>query len=130
MALQDKLHHQRLLVTYEEQRSVIRRQTQALREEIVRLTDILQELQTKLLYLEPRANAAQAIQSAASTVPSFETDKIARGFARIEEKVGRLEAGAIVYRQRDTGTNNVLRINDQQEEVRAELERLKQAKGK
>jgi hypothetical protein len=37
-----------------------------------------------------------------------------------------LEAGAIVYRQRDT-TNNVLRINDQQEEVKAELERLKLA---
>lgn len=88
-------------------------------------------MQTKLLYLESRANAAQAIHSAAAAVPSsFETDKIARGFARIEEKVGRLEAGAIVFRQRDTRTNDVLRINDQQEEVKAELVRLKLARGK
>ncbi|MGM0883717.1 MAG: hypothetical protein ACQEXQ_22120 [Bacillota bacterium] len=41
-----------------------------------------------------------------------------------------MEAGATVYRQRDPRTNDVLRINDQQEEVKAELERLKLAKGK
>ncbi|GGG00494.1 PspA/IM30 family protein [Paenibacillus abyssi] len=130
LALQDKLHHQKLLQTYEEQRDLIRKQAAALNEEIVRLADIHQELQSKLFFLLSRAHAARALEESASAFPSFETDKITRGFSRMEERVWRMEAGAHAYRQTSVQSQDELNRLDQHDEVRAELEKLKASRGK
>jgi phage shock protein A len=129
LALQEKLHHQKLLSAYQEQRDAIRRQIETLKGEIARLAELHQELQSKLTYLITRAQAAQAIEAAASAAPSFKTDELIRNFSRLEAKVWRMEAGAAAARQVSAAADPLNQLG-QQEEVRFELEKLKAARHK
>ncbi|XEC93758.1 PspA/IM30 family protein [Paenibacillus tarimensis] len=130
LALQDKLYHQKLLQTYEQQRDAIRSQAETMKREMMRLKELHKELQGKLFFLVSRANAARTIKAAAAVVPSYNTDHILRGFARLEGNVRRMEAGAQAHRMASSQPHDDLKLLDQQEEVRAELERLKAERNK
>ncbi|WP_435923512.1 PspA/IM30 family protein [Paenibacillus sp. DYY-L-2] len=126
LALQEKLHHVKLHQTYMEQRETIQQQKEALRGEIGRLLDLRRELNDKLTFLIARMNAATALRATARAVPAVDAGKIARGFDQMEQKITRLEAGTLAYRTVDPSS----RLSDwsEQDEVQAELDKLKAAK--
>lgn len=126
LALQEKLHHVKLHQTYMEQRETIQQQKEALRGEIGRLLDLRRELNDKLTFLIARMNAATALRATARAVPAIDAGKIARGFDQMEQKITRLEAGTLAYRTVDPSS----RLSDwsEQDEVQAELDKLKAAK--
>lgn len=127
LAIQEKLHHDKLRQTYLEQREVIRKQTAALKGEIGRLVELHQELGNKLTFLLARRNAMTALRATSAAVTAGDTGKIVRGFDRMEQKVMRLEAEVTSYQAVDQAG---LRLADwsEQDEVQAELARLKAAK--
>ncbi|MDU2241042.1 MAG: PspA/IM30 family protein [Paenibacillus sp.] len=127
LAIQEKLHHDKLRQTYLEQREVIRKQTAALKGEIGRLVELHQELGNKLTFLLARRNAMTALRATSAAVTAGDTGKIVRGFDRMEQKVMRLEAEVTSYQAVDQAG---LRLADwsEQDEVQAELAKLKAAK--
>ncbi|MFD2334175.1 PspA/IM30 family protein [Cohnella sp. GCM10020058] len=127
LALQEKLHHGKLLQTYLEQRDVIRNQTANLRQEIERLQKLHRELNNKLSFLMARANAAAAIRETVKAVPYSDSDKISREFGRIEQKVMRWEAGAEAHLSTGRPSVNLAEWSER-DEIQSELEKLKAAR--
>lgn len=126
LALQEKLCHQQMLHTYVGQQAAIRQQISALKEEQDRLARDYRELQNKLAFLVARVHAAHAIEAASAAVPPFQREKLMRGFARMEEKTALLEARANASRHMQQSVYGVAHSPDLQEEVRAELQKLKE----
>lgn len=127
LAIQEKLHHEKLQQTYLEQREVIRKQTAALQGEIGRLVELHKELGNKLTFLLARKNAMTALRATSVAVTASDAGKIIRGFDRMEQKVMRLEAEVTSYQAVDQAG---LRLADwsEQDDVQAELAKLKAAK--
>ncbi|MGE7225587.1 PspA/IM30 family protein [Paenibacillus glucanolyticus] len=127
LAIQEKLHHMKLHQTYVEQRETIQKQISALRGEIDRLLDLRRELNDKLTFLIARVNAAVALRATARAVPATDASKITRGFEYMEQKIMRLEAGTLAYQ---SAGHTASRLSDwsEQDEVQAELDKLKAAK--
>jgi phage shock protein A len=123
MAIQDKLHCRKLMDVYTEQRGMIRENASLLLVEIDRMTALHRDLSDKLFYLSARANAAHALEQASQAAPVLSVSKITRGFARMEEKVWRLET-RLQSRFPAVLESQQLQRHEQQAEVRAELERL------
>jgi phage shock protein A len=98
-----------------------------LKQEIIRLKELHRDLQGRLYFLVSRAKAARAIESAAS-IPAYRTDKFIRGFERLEENVRQLEAGASAKQWAASPHDNELNRIDRNEEIQAELSRLKAAR--
>ncbi|MFD1956866.1 PspA/IM30 family protein [Paenibacillus thailandensis] len=129
LAIQEKLQHSKLLAGYEEQLAATRDRMAVLREELDRMAALHQELTMKLDALMIRARTAQVIEAAASATGCFRTDEIQRNVSRIEAKVWRMEAGADASRFVSSSFDSLKRI-EQSDEVRAELESLKAARGR
>ena len=127
MALQEKLHHSKLQETYLEQREVIRRQTQALRDEIGRLQELHKDLNDKLTFLLARTNAAAALKATAAVSSPGDIGRISRGFERMEQKILRFEAGTKAYGAIGSEASRLSNWSDQHE-VQSELEKLKAAR--
>lgn len=127
LAIQEKLSHSKLMQTYLEQREVIRKQVQALQEEIARLLDLHKELSDKLNFLLARSQAAAALKATVATASPGEISKISRGFDRMEQKIMTLESGVLAYRSMDQ-SNARLTGWSEQDEVESELARLKAVK--
>jgi phage shock protein A len=126
MALQEKMKTEERLQVYREQQKAVIQQTAQLTEELGHLAEIYSELQNKKHYLLSRANAAQAIQQVNKTLHPFNTDPIVRGFARMEEKVWRMETGVQAGRQANRILNANSGIQNQVSEAAIkELEKLK-----
>ncbi|GIP46860.1 MULTISPECIES: PspA/IM30 family protein [Paenibacillus] len=127
LAIQEKLHQEKLQQTYLEQREVIRKQTAALQGEIGRLVELHKDLSNKLTFLLARKNAMTALRATNASITAGDTGKIIRGFDRMEQKVMRLEAEVSAVRSVD---QDGLRLADgsEQDEVQAELAKLKAAK--
>lgn len=127
LAIQEKLHLEKLNQTYVEQREKIRRQIESLRGEITRLLDLRRELNDKLTFLIARMNAATALRATARTVPAVDAGKIARGFEHLEQKITRLEAGTLAYQATGQAATRLADWSEQ-DEVQSELDKLKAAK--
>ncbi|KKO54592.1 PspA/IM30 family protein [Paenibacillus sp. DMB20] len=132
IAMQDKLYHQRLLEAYECQRESIRQQAGALREQMGRLTDTHADLQNRLFFLVSRVNAAQALNAAASAAAVFDTERAASGFARMEDKLRHPEIGlnAGLSGSPGSGPGDKLDAFEEREAIKAELNRIKAARGR
>lgn len=131
MAVQDKLYHQQMIEEYELQREVIRQNVKALREQIVQLTDMHQDLLNRLFFLESRIHAAQSMKTASSVVGSLDMDRLTRGFTRVEERVRNLETGQSIPYYGSPGFQAQGKLDEfeAQERVKAELNKLKENKG-
>ncbi|MGM7723864.1 PspA/IM30 family protein [Metabacillus sp. Hm71] len=92
LAIQEKLHHEKQLSLYQQQYEAIQAQTQLLKEKVSELQEIYYELQHKKVLLASRANVAQSIKQIQNTTASFQTDHLARGVARAEERILLMEA--------------------------------------
>lgn len=92
LALQEKLLQEKKLTVYREQYATIQAQTKALEEKIGQLLVQSEEYNHRRLLLASRANVASSINELNQNIVTFQTDNVAKGFARMEEKVLMMEA--------------------------------------
>jgi phage shock protein A len=131
LAVQEKLLHEKQIDLYQQQFDAIKEQTQILVEKLNQLKETYNELQHKKILLASRANVAQSIKQIQKATVSFQTDNIARGVARAEERIMLMEAQvqagsqfASPLAQHDAAFQNYIR----EEELEKELEKLKREK--
>ncbi|MGG3672720.1 PspA/IM30 family protein [Bacillus nitratireducens] len=131
LALQEKIVNEKKAELYRKQYEITKEQTATLYEQIDKLQKKYGELQYKELVLVSRLNAAQAIKESNAAIDSFHTESTAKGFARIESYVQKLEAETAAsnyfYNLKSPNQQEVLDQN-LQEEVQRELEKLKENK--
>ncbi|MGY3414069.1 phage shock protein A [Bacillus mycoides] len=131
LALQEKIVNEKKAELYRKQYEITKEQTATLYEQIDKLQKKYGELQYKELVLVSRLNAAQAIKESNRAIDSFHTESTAKGFARIESYVQKLEAETAAsnyfYNLKSPNQQEVLDQN-LQEEVQRELEKLKENK--
>lgn len=131
LALQEKLIQQKNLATYKEQYETIQSQTTLLYEKLNKLKQQCDELKHKRLFLISKANAAQSIKQMNQATASFHTDHIARGVARMEERVLMMEAEATASDPQFLADRKpqALAIDPAlEEQVQMELKKLKEEK--
>jgi phage shock protein A len=131
LALQEKIVNEKKAELYRKQYEITKEQTATLYEQIDKLQKKYGELQYKELVLVSRLNAARAIKESNTAIDSFHTESTAKGFARIESYVQKLEAETAAsnyfYNLKSPNQQEVLDQN-LQEEVQRELEKLKENK--
>ncbi|MFZ3199076.1 MAG: PspA/IM30 family protein [Bacillus mycoides] len=131
LALQEKIVNEKKAELYRKQYEITKEQTATLYEQIDKLQKKYGELQYKELVLVSRLNAAQAIKESNRAIDSFHTESTAKGFARIESYLQKLEAETAAsnyfYNLKSPNQQEVLDQN-LQEEVQRELEKLKENK--
>ncbi|WP_395761245.1 PspA/IM30 family protein [Bacillus sp. 3G2] len=131
LALQEKIVNEKKAELYRQQYEITKEQTATLYEQIDKLQKKYGELQYKELVLVSRLNAAQAIKESNRAIDSFHTESTAKGFARIESYVQKLEAETAAsnyfYNMKSPNQQEVLDQN-LQEEVQRELGKLKENK--
>jgi len=133
LAVQEKLSKENQLQLYVDQLASIKGQTQILVEKLDQLKETYNQMQQKKILLASRANVAQSMKQIQKVTVSFNTDDIARGVARAEEKILMMEAEvqagnqfATPLAQFDVKYDNY--VSD--EELNKELEKLKGEKEK
>ncbi|WP_251550264.1 PspA/IM30 family protein [Neobacillus muris] len=94
LAVQEKLTHEKQLKVYQEQLVAIKDQSKLLTEKLDQLKVTYNQIQQKKILLASRANVAQSMKQIQKVTVSFNTDDIARGVARAEEKILMMEAEA------------------------------------
>ena len=128
LAVQEKLIHEKQLKIYLEEYETLKGQTQSLTEKLYQLKETYHELQHKKILLASRANVARSTKEIQKATVSFQTDTIARGVARAEERILMMEAqvqagNSSAFAGHETYKNLV---ND--EELMLEIEKLKAEK--
>ncbi|WP_462412937.1 PspA/IM30 family protein [Neobacillus sp. Marseille-QA0830] len=131
LAVQEKLNHEKQLHVYQEQLESIKGQTQLLTEKLNQLKDTYNQLQQKKILLASRANVAHSMKQIQKVTVSFNTDDIARGVARAEEKILFMEAEAQAGNQFAAPLAQFDAAYDSyvsEEELNQEIEKLKKEK--
>ncbi|WP_160725257.1 PspA/IM30 family protein [Bacillus sp. USDA818B3_A] len=133
LAVQEKLNKENQLQLYVDQLESIKGQTQILVEKLDQLKETYNQMQQKKILLASRANVAQSMKQIQKVTVSFNTDDIARGVARAEEKILMMEAEvqagnqfAAPLAQFDAAYDNYV----SEDELTKELEKLKSEKEK
>ncbi|MGG1675639.1 PspA/IM30 family protein [Neobacillus sp. NRS-1170] len=131
LAVQEKLTLEKQVALYQEQYEAVKSQTKILVEKLDQLKETYNQMLQKKILLASRANVAQSMKQIQKATVSFQTDTIARGVARAEERILLMEAEvqagsqfAAPLAQFDTAYDNF--IND--EELNNEIEKLKNEK--
>lgn len=131
LAVEEKLIHEKQLHLYQEQYETLKGQTQILTEKLNQLKQSYNELLQKKLLLASRANVAQSLKQIQKASFSFETNTIARGVARAEERIMLMEARAQASNH-TTGSlaahEAAFRNHIRDEELEQELEKLRPIK--
>jgi phage shock protein A len=92
LAIHDRIENEKKLHALEQQLTAIKNQTKKLKAQVVKLKDTYADLQNRKALLISRANAARTTHRIKSTLLSSQSENIVNGFARMEDKVLRLEA--------------------------------------
>lgn len=128
LAIQEKLVHEKQLSLYTEQLNTIQNQTQSLYEKLDELKGKYDEYLHKRLLLVSRANIAKSIKQIQQTSVSFNSETIANGISRAEDRILMMEAE--VQAQNKFAYHNNLssgyKDNVMSEEIEEELQKLKQ----
>ncbi|QIZ05527.1 PspA/IM30 family protein [Priestia megaterium] len=131
LAVQEKLNHDRQLQLYEEQYESIKGQTQILIGKLDELKETYNQMQQKKILLASRTNVAQSMKQIQKATVSFQTDDIARGVARAEERILMMEAEVQAGNQFATPLAQFEAANSSfvsDEELNKEIEKLKYEK--
>jgi phage shock protein A len=129
LAIQEKLIHEKQLKLYQEQYETLKGQTQSLTEKLNVLRGKYHELQHKKIILASRANVAQCTKQIQKATVSFQTDTIARGVARAEERILMMEAEVQAGNSfAPAGHEAAIKNLVDDEELMLEIEKLKTAK--
>ncbi|QGQ47937.1 PspA/IM30 family protein [Metabacillus sediminilitoris] len=92
LAIHDRIENEKKLQVLEQQLAAIKNQTTQFKAQVVKLKDTYANLQNRKSMLISRANAATTTHRIKSTLVSSQSENIVNGFARMEDKVMRLEA--------------------------------------
>ncbi|MBT2655189.1 PspA/IM30 family protein [Bacillus sp. ISL-18] len=133
LAVQEKMTKENQLQLYVQQLESIKGQTQILVEKLDQLKETYNQMQQKKILLASRANVAQSMKQIQKVTVSFNTDDIARGVARAEEKILMMEAEVQAGNQFATPLAPFDATFDHyvsEEELNKELEKLKSEKEK
>lgn len=133
LAVQEKITKENQLQLYVDQLDSIKGQTQILVEKLDQLKETYNQMQQKKILLASRANVAQSMKQIQKVTVSFNTDDIARGVARAEEKILMMEAEVQAGNQFATPLATFDAAFDHyvsEEELNKELEKLKSEKEK
>ena len=133
LAVQEKLNNENQLQLYVDQLESIKGQTQILIEKLNQLKETYNQMQHKKILLASRANVAQSMKQIQKVTVSFNTDDIARGVARAEEKILMMEAEVQAGHQFSTPLAKFDAAYDRfvsDEELNKEIEKLKNEKEK
>ena len=128
LAIQEKLVHEKQLVLYNEQLKAIHLQTESLKNKLSEMQNKYDEFQHKRILLISRANVARSIKQIQQTTVAFNSESVANGMARAEDRILMLEAevqASESYNQNRNFLSNDLSINN--EELEVELKNLKEA---
>ncbi|OIK16483.1 hypothetical protein BIV60_04200 [Bacillus sp. MUM 116] len=131
LAVQEKLTCEKQVSLYQEQLQSIKEQTQILMEKLEKLTETYQQMQQKKILLASRANVAQSMKQIQKATVSFQTDSIAIGITRAEERILQMEAEVQAGNQFSAPLTQFEYLNQNSisdEEVYSELEKLKSKK--
>ncbi|PEJ56496.1 hypothetical protein CN692_17355 [Bacillus sp. AFS002410] len=129
LAIQEKLVHEKQLSLYKEQLNTIQNQTQSLYEKLDELKGKYDEYLHKRLLLVSRANIAKSIKQIQQTSVSFNSETIANGIARAEDRILMMEAEVQAqnkFAYNKSTLTNVQTDGAMSEEIEAELQKLKQ----
>ncbi|MFP5116414.1 PspA/IM30 family protein [Bacillaceae bacterium C204] len=133
LAVQEKLNKESQLQLYVDQLASIKGQTQILVEKLDQLKETYNQMQQKKILLASRANVAQSMKQIQKVTISFNTDDMARGVTRAEERILMMEAEvqagnqfSTPFAQFDAAYSSY--VSD--EELNKELEKLKSEKEK
>ncbi|NHC41929.1 PspA/IM30 family protein [Bacillus sp. MM2020_1] len=128
LAVQEKLNQESQLHLYQEQLESLRGQTKILIEKLDQLKEAYNQMQQKKNLLASRANVAQSMKQIQKATISFNTDDIARGVARAEDRILMMEAEvqagnhfSTPLAQFDAAYNSFV----SEEELNQEIEKLK-----
>ncbi|MBS4216296.1 PspA/IM30 family protein [Neobacillus rhizophilus] len=129
LAVQEKLTQEKQLNLYEQQYEAMKGQTEVLNGKIQELQQFYHDLQQKKLVLASRANVALSMKQIQKATVSFQTDTIARGIARAEDKILLMEAEVQVQ----AGSQFALPVTQfnsfvNEDELNKEIEKLKTEK--
>ncbi|MFC4803127.1 PspA/IM30 family protein [Neobacillus sp. GCM10023253] len=127
LAVQEKLTQEKQLSLYEQQYEAMKDQTEVLKGKIQELQQFYHDLQQKKIVLASRANVALSMKQIQKATVSFQTDTIARGIARAEDKILLMEAEAQAGSQ---FAPPVTQFNSfvNEDELNKEIEKLKTEK--
>ncbi|WP_171687008.1 PspA/IM30 family protein [Paenibacillus planticolens] len=131
MAVEEKVICERKLEACREQYETVKQQTLLLEDQLKKLVVLYGELQDKKLLYLSRVNTAQAIQNANNTIYSVNAENIRKNFIRMEEQIWHVEAkSAAAHRVNQMVGATTISAPDLafKEDVRQELERLKEAR--
>ncbi|MFF2879421.1 PspA/IM30 family protein [Gottfriedia sp. NPDC057991] len=128
LAIQEKLVHEKQLSLYTEQLNTIQNQTQSLYEKLDELKGKYDEYLHKRLLLVSRANIAKSIKQIQQTSVSFNSETIANGISRAEDRILMMEADVQAQNKFAYHNNlsNGYTDNVMSEEIEKELQKLKQ----
>jgi len=128
LAIQEKLVHEKQLSLYTEQLNTIQNQTQSLYEKLDELKGKYDEYLHKRLLLVSRANIAKSIKQIQQTSVSFNSETIANGISRAEDRILMMEAEVQAQNKFAYHNNqsNGYKDNVMSEEIEEELQKLKQ----
>jgi phage shock protein A len=127
LAIQEKLTNERQLSLYQEQLEAMKVQTQILLEKLEQLKETFHQMQQKKVLLASRANVARSMKQIQKATVSFQTDSIASGIARAEERVLLMEAEVQAGNQFSTplaSMDSAYQNYISDEEINSELEKL------
>ncbi len=102
LAVQEKLNQESQLHLYQGQLESLKGQTKILIEKLDQLKETYNQMQQKKNLLASRANMAQSMKQIQKATISFNTDDIARGVARAEDRILMMEAEVQVGNQFST----------------------------
>jgi len=128
LAVQEKLNHENQLSVYQQQYGAIQGQTEMLKEKLRELQNTYNELQHKKVLLASRANVARSMKQIQEATVSFQTDTIARGVVRAEERILLMEAEVQAVNQFTSPLiqhDMDYRTYENEEELNREIEKLK-----
>ncbi|MDQ0225420.1 PspA/IM30 family protein [Metabacillus niabensis] len=97
LAIQDRLENEKKLEVLKQQLIRIKNQTEQLKAQVIKLRDAYTDLQNRKAILYSRANTAKTTNRINQTLASSQSKNIINGFARMEDKVLRMEAHAYAY---------------------------------
>ncbi len=127
-ALLDKKQYQARAAEYEELCHTTREAAQQLRERLAELKDEFYQLRSKKYQLLTRAQVARTQKHLNQLVTGIGSETASRGFARMEEKVMRMEAEAQIsgqWKGYPKSLDKSLNALEKQDEIDAELAMIK-----
>jgi len=125
-ALHGKMHYEEKVKQYEQMQKEAEEQVQAISKQLHDMKERYQLLKDRKHALIARAEAAKAKEKMAAAMDQFDTESIAKGFFRIEERILEMENRTNVRNEDHTFDARAIKL-EQHDAVEQELKKMKES---